>query len=275
MNISNTGIELIKSFEGCPLTAYRDAVGVWTIGWGHTRGVYGGMSITQSQADAFLMEDIKGFEDHVNKYNETYHFNQNQFDALVSFAFNIGSIGQLTDYGRRSIETISEKILLYDKADGKTLIGLTWRRHAEKELFDTPVGKNVGWIRSYKGWRYYENGKPIKNCWKTINGKDYYFDKSGIMAYSEFIKSKDYDTNKKLYYVNSDGIWDGKVYKWFLDVKGWWLGGLGTGWYAKSEWARVDKKWYYFESDGYLVINTSKLIDGTLCKFDASGALQE
>lgn len=278
MNVSEKGINLIKEFEGGPyLNAYRDPIGIWTIGWGHTSGVYGGMSITREKADQFLREDLATYVTHVNRYNEMYHFNQNQFDALVSFAFNIGSIGQLTDYGRRSIATISEKILLYTKAGGTELPGLVRRRQAEKELFDTPVDSvKAGWVKGSKGgWKYYENGKPVKGQWKTIDGKDYYFWDSGNMAYSEYIKSSDYDTNKKMYYVRGDGSWDGNVYKWFLDVKGWWLGGVGTGWYAKNEWAQVDKKWYYFDEDGYMISNTSRLIDGTLCKFDSSGALKD
>lgn len=275
MNISDKGIELIKSFEGCRLQSYRDTVGVWTIGWGHTAGVYSGMSITQEKADEFLREDLKRYEDDVNKYDEMYHFNQNQFDALTSFAYNIGSIGQLTDYGCRSIETISEKILLYNKAGGEVLAGLTRRRIAEKALFDTPPASNVGWIKTGRGWKYYENGKALKSQWKTIKGKDYYFNSKGYMAYTEFIKSANYDTNKKLYYVNKDGIWDGNVYRWYLDVKGWWLGGVGTGWYAKSEWAFVDGKWYYFGDDGYLLVNTSRTIDGVLYEFDSDGALKD
>lgn len=275
MKISDTGLDLIKSFEGCVLHAYQDAVGVWTIGWGHTRNVYAGQIITQQQADDFLRSDVSQYEEHVNKYDDIYHFNQNQFDALVSFAYNIGSIGQLTDYGRRSISTISEKIPLYNKAGGQVLAGLTRRRNAEKELFDRPIDKKVGWIKTNKGWKYYENEQPVKNCWKEIKGKWYHFSDSGIMSYSEFIKSEDYETNKKLYYVNGDGGWDGGTYKWFLDVKGWWLGEVGTGWYAKKEWARVDHKWYYFGDDGYMLCNTSRLIDGTVCEFDANGALKE
>lgn len=279
MNVSENGINLIKEFEGGPyLSAYKDPIGIWTIGWGHTAGVYGGMTITAEQANQFLKEDLETYVTHVNRYSDTYyHFNQNQFDAMVSFAFNLGSIGQLTDYGRRSISTISEKILLYTKAGGQELPGLVRRRQAEKALFDKPVDskEKVGWVKTGKGWKYYENGKPIKGQWKTIDGKDYYFWESGNMAYSEYIKSADYNTNKKLYYVGKDGAWDGHEYKWFLDVKGWWLAGVGTGWYAKNEWAQVDKKWYYFDEKGYMLCNESRLIDGTLCKFSASGALME
>lgn len=139
MIISNKGIALIKQFEGCRLKAYKDPAGVPTIGYGHTAGVKMGDAITQEQADKLLRDDLVIYEAKVTKYDDKYHWNQNQFDALVSFAYNIGSIDQLTSNGRRNIETISEKILEYNKAGGKKLEGLVRRRKAEKELFDEPV----------------------------------------------------------------------------------------------------------------------------------------
>lgn len=139
MKISNKGLELIKRFEGCRLVAYRDSGGVWTIGYGHTKGVTAGQNITQAQADAFLVDDCGKAEAAVNKYQSKYNFNQNQYDALVSFAFNIGSIDKLTVNGTRTIAQISEKIPAYCNCAGKKLQGLVNRRAAEKELFDTPV----------------------------------------------------------------------------------------------------------------------------------------
>lgn len=139
MKISNTGLELIKRFEGCRLAAYKDSGGTWTIGYGHTSGVKSGQTITQAQADAFLVEDCGSAEAAVNKYMDKYGFNQNQYDALVSFAFNIGSISQLTANGTRTITEISAKIPEYCKCAGQKLQGLVNRRNAEKELFDTPV----------------------------------------------------------------------------------------------------------------------------------------
>lgn len=138
MKISKRGIDLIKQFEGCRLTAYKDPAGVWTIGYGHTKSVKQGMKITQEQAEELLKKDLAVYEAKVEKYSK-YNWNQNQFDALVSFAYNIGSIDQLTSNGRRSIKTISDKILEYNKAGGKTLEGLVRRRKAEKELFDKAV----------------------------------------------------------------------------------------------------------------------------------------
>lgn len=132
---SQTGIDLIKKFEGCRLTAYKCAAGVWTIGFGHTNGVKAGQTITSAQAELFLKEDLKKFEDKVNKYNKKYGWSQCEFDALVSFAFNLGSIDQLTANGTRSRSVIADKILLYNKAGGRVLSGLTTRRKAERELF--------------------------------------------------------------------------------------------------------------------------------------------
>lgn len=139
MKISDKGIALIKSFEGCRLDAYKCPAGVWTIGYGHTKGVYRGMKISQSQAESFLREDCNKFENNVMKFSSKYNWTQNEFDALVSFAFNIGSINTLTANGTRSKQEIAKSILLYNKAAGKVLAGLTRRRQAEYELFTTGV----------------------------------------------------------------------------------------------------------------------------------------
>ena len=142
MKISQTGLNLIKSFEGCQLTAYKavSSEKYYTIGYGHYGAdVKRGMKITQAQADAYLVKDLAKFEAKVNKYQSKYSFNQNQFDALVSFAYNIGSIDGLTANGTRTIAQISSKFAAYNKSGGKVLLGLTKRRAAEKKLFNTAV----------------------------------------------------------------------------------------------------------------------------------------
>ncbi len=153
MKISNKGLNLIKKYEGCRLTAYKCPAGIWTIGYGHTAGVKPGMTITQTQADAFLKQDIGRFEKLVEKYHDKYSWNQNEFDALVSFAFNIGSIDKLTAGGARSREVIAAKLLEYDKAGGKTLTGLVKRRKEEQALFITltETGGNMSAGASQKG----------------------------------------------------------------------------------------------------------------------------
>lgn len=142
MRISEKGINLIKKYEGCRLDAYLCPAGVWTIGYGHTSGVKPGMKITQKQADDFLKSDLEKFEKKVNKYRYKYSWNQNEFDALVSFAFNLGNIDQLTMNGTRSKKEIALKILEYNKAAGKELEGLNKRRKEERELFLTPMDKS-------------------------------------------------------------------------------------------------------------------------------------
>lgn len=146
MKTSQRGIDLIKEFEGCRTEAYLCPAGVWTIGYGHTAGVKQGDKISAEQAEQLLKDDLVVYEAKVNKYSK-YNWNQNQFDALVSFAYNIGSIDQLTSNGRRSIETISAKILEYNKAGGKTLEGLVRRRKAERDLFEEPTEEGFSEVK--------------------------------------------------------------------------------------------------------------------------------
>lgn len=148
MDISTKCIALIKKFEGCRLKAYKDSVGVLTIGYGLTNAcksitgltIKSTTTITQAQAEYYLKQVLQAkYVPLVMKYNSKYNWNQNQLDALVSFTYNIGSIDGLTAKGTRSVSQISAKITAYNKAGGKVLAGLTNRRKAEKELFDTPV----------------------------------------------------------------------------------------------------------------------------------------
>ena len=108
--VSNAGINLIKEFEGCHLTAYQDEVGVWTIGYGITnsdRSITGttikrGIKISQATAEKWLEESLnQKYLPKVMKYDTRYNWNQNEIDALVSFTYNIGSIDQLTANGSR------------------------------------------------------------------------------------------------------------------------------------------------------------------------------
>lgn len=133
MKISQTGINLIKKYEGCKLVAYKCPAGVLTIGYGHTENVREGQKISQEQAEIYLDEDLKKFEQYVN--NLSLPLNQNQFDALVSFSFNLGPGNLKTLVKNRTVEQIADAILLYNKAAGKELAGLTRRREEEKKLF--------------------------------------------------------------------------------------------------------------------------------------------
>lgn len=133
--ITQRGINLIKEFEGVRLTAYKCPAGQWTIGYGHTKGVYQGMTISQAQANSFLAQDIAEFEGYVNRQSMSFDPNQNQFDALVSFSFNLGSKNLGTLVKNRSSIQVADAILLYNKAGGKVLPGLVRRRKAERDLF--------------------------------------------------------------------------------------------------------------------------------------------
>ncbi|RDY30417.1 glycoside hydrolase family protein [Lachnotalea glycerini] len=132
---SETGIELIKRFEGCRLKAYLCPANKLTIGYGHTSNVTSNMTITQAQAESYLKEDLAKFEANVNKYHDRYTWNQNEFDALVSFAYNIGSIDQLIANGTRSRSVIAQKMILYVNKGTSFEKGLTVRREAERGLF--------------------------------------------------------------------------------------------------------------------------------------------
>jgi len=144
MKTSDRGISLIKEFEGCRLTAYLDSVGVWTIGYGWTYPVDGksirrGMTINQATAERLLKTGLVGYENDILKLVRV-RLNQNQFDALVSFAYNLGARALSTSTLLRKLNTgdyraAADEFLRWDKAGGQTLTGLTRRRKAERELF--------------------------------------------------------------------------------------------------------------------------------------------
>jgi lysozyme len=112
--------------------------------------VKAGLKITEKTADNWLEKALnKKYLQKVMKYNSKYEWNQNEIDALVSFAYNIGSIDMLTANGTRSRATIAAKMLKYNKAGGKVLNGLTRRRKAERELFLTAVKKKAAKKKTY------------------------------------------------------------------------------------------------------------------------------
>ena len=143
MNISQEGLSLIKKFEGCKLKSYKCAAGVWTIGFGSTSGVEEGMEISQERADMLLLEDVEVFEEAVNNLVEV-DLEQNQFDALVAWTFNLGSTNLknstlLKVLNDKNYEGVPEQIKRWNKAtvDGErqVLEGLVRRREAESLLF--------------------------------------------------------------------------------------------------------------------------------------------
>ena len=135
--INKSGLNLIKKYEGCKLTSYICPAGVLTIGYGHTgKDVKPNQTITKKKAICLLKKDLARFERHVQSYNYIYEWTDNEFSALVSFAFNIGNIDQLTAYGTRTRSQIRSAMVKYVKANGKTLAGLVKRRKAELKLFN-------------------------------------------------------------------------------------------------------------------------------------------
>ena len=149
MKTSQKGIDLIKQFEGCSLTAYQDIVGVWTIVYGNTYYLDGtkvkkGDKITQDQAEKGLTNLLSKYEDPINTYITECNIsiNQNQFDALVSARWNLGNVKtQLDDI---KAGTLTKDIWCsYDNAGGQFSQGLYNRRVIEWELFTTPIVTSV------------------------------------------------------------------------------------------------------------------------------------
>lgn len=144
MQTSEKGIALIKEFEGCKLTAYRDSVGVWTIGYGWTQPVDGkpiraGMTIKQETAERLLKAGLVSYESDVSRLVKV-GLTQGQFDALVSFTYNLGARSLSTSTLLRKLNSgnyagAADEFLRWNKAGGKVLSGLTRRREAERALF--------------------------------------------------------------------------------------------------------------------------------------------
>ena len=143
--IGPAGLALIQRFEGCRLKAYKaiPSEKYWTIGWGHYGpDVREGQTITQPEADSLLAADCQRFADAVDDpacCPQTVCLNDNQRDALISFAFNCGAGCLKTLCKGRTLPQIRNAMALYNKAGGKVLPGLERRRKAEQALFDTPV----------------------------------------------------------------------------------------------------------------------------------------
>lgn len=146
MKISKLGLNLVRHFEGMYLRGYKCPANVWTIGYGHTglvdgKPIHGNMIITEEKAIELLQQDMAVFENAV-KDSVKVPLTQNQFDALVSFAFNVGAgalrkstLLRLLNQGK--YEEVPAQFLRWNKGGGKVLAGLTRRRKAEGHLFVT------------------------------------------------------------------------------------------------------------------------------------------
>tara|TARA_B100000282_G_scaffold209771_1_gene154457 strand:+ start:621 stop:1064 length:444 start_codon:yes stop_codon:yes gene_type:complete len=139
LNTSAEGIALIKKFEGCELEAYQCSAGVWTIGYGHTKDVEEGDTISKDQAEEMLVEELHEYENYVNEYVNVA-LSQNQFDALVSWVYNLGpanlkSSTMLKVLNDGKYEDVPYQMKRWNKAGGKVLDGLVRRREAEALLY--------------------------------------------------------------------------------------------------------------------------------------------
>ncbi|MCU0569656.1 MAG: lysozyme [Oculatellaceae cyanobacterium Prado106] len=161
--INAEGFKLLTLFEGCKLEAYDDGGGVWTIGYGHTKGVVPGMKITQAQAEKFLHEDLERFQSYVEEAVQV-EVNDNQFSALVCFCFNVGP-GNGGFGGSTLLRKLNagddagaaQQFPRWNKVDGKPWLGLTRRRLAEQALF---LSKPWEFARNYNGPADVSVGNP-------------------------------------------------------------------------------------------------------------------
>ena len=139
MTTSRKGLQLIKDFEGLRLGSYKCPAGVWTIGYGHTKGVKQGQVIDQMRADDYLVEDIAPIERQLNSIG--INFRQEQFDALVSWIFNLGAGNFNNSTMKKYIvgdypdEQITDQMVKWVNAGGKPLAGLKKRRISEANMF--------------------------------------------------------------------------------------------------------------------------------------------
>jgi lysozyme len=139
MFTSQKGIDLIKKYEGCKLEAYKCPAGIWTIGYGTTKGVKQGMKITQAQAEEYLRRDIIPLESTLNSLG--INFTQNQFDALISWLYNLGTGNFNSSTLKKKIVArakdldITDQIIKWINSNGKPLLGLKKRRVEEANMF--------------------------------------------------------------------------------------------------------------------------------------------
>jgi len=178
-NISDKGLNLIKEFEGCVLTAYKDKYGgVWTIGYGTTDAdraitgtyIYDGLTISQATADEWLRLSVNSkYGPNVDRFDDIYHWTQNEFDALCSFAYNLGSINKLVQNGNLPKSQIPSAMLQFVHAGGEVLDGLVRRRKAEAALFTN--GGSYDPVPSGKTWYPPVNGYNINDPNNGYAGK--------------------------------------------------------------------------------------------------------
>ena len=176
MKISKNGLQMIKNFEGLLLVASNKLDGVWTVGYGCTVGIKPYQRITEKQAEEMLIRELAKHETYVNKYVKQLKLNQNQFDALVSFSYNCGFgnlkklVADTNGKATRDKKTIAEKMLLYNKCNGKVMRGLANRRKKEYELFCSEDLSTVEKGSAIKKTSFNNNMTLVEIC-KILYGK--------------------------------------------------------------------------------------------------------
>jgi GH24 family phage-related lysozyme (muramidase) len=209
MKTSTAGINLIKQFEGCRLTAYKPVKEekYWTIGYGHYgQDVTPGMTITQNQAEIMLGIDLVKYELSV-EHNAIFPLSQNQFDALVSFAYNCG-VGNLQKLLKgRSAPQVAEAMLRYNKGSGKVLPGLVKRRQAEHDLFCKDIvmpATGNPYSEPTKAVRYNSKGNDVRWLQYELNRVGgYKLIVDGIAGKNTIVALKDFQEKHNL---EPDGI---------------------------------------------------------------------
>jgi lysozyme len=144
MKISEDGLELIKKFEGCETTAYQDSVGVWTIGFGHTKGVEEGQTCSIEDAESMLADEMNEYEGYINNMVKV-DLQQHEFDALVAWVYNLGptNLGESTMLkvlNGGQFDRVPDEMNRWTRAGGEILEGLVRRRQAESLMF-----QNLDW----------------------------------------------------------------------------------------------------------------------------------
>ena len=147
MKTSAEGIALIKKFEGLELDSYQCSANVWTLGYGPTQGVAEGDSCSEEEAELILVNDLKEFETYVNALVDV-ELDQNQFDALVAWTFNLGPTNLRTSTLLKKLNAgdyndVPSEIKRWNRAGGQVLDGLIRRREAEALLFAGEQWENV------------------------------------------------------------------------------------------------------------------------------------
>ena len=144
MKISEDGLELIKKFEGCETSAYQDSVGVWTIGFGHTKGVEEGQPCSIEDAESMLADEMDEYEGYINNMVKV-ELQQHEFDSLVAWVYNLGPTNlsestMLKVLNGGQFDRVPDEMNRWTRAGGEILEGLVRRRQAESLMF-----QNLDW----------------------------------------------------------------------------------------------------------------------------------